>query len=52
MGLSVGYEFHQWFHQNNLRRFFDSGTYVAGSDVVARGDLSFNGVSFRLQFDF
>ena len=49
--LKVGYEFHQWWDINQLRRFFDSTNPVA-VDTVSRGDLSFNGFHFGLGLDF
>jgi hypothetical protein len=58
VSLKVAYEFHQWFKQNQLRRFLDGGaantpeTAAISSNMPVNGDLSFNGFSFRLQFDF
>jgi hypothetical protein len=49
--LKVGYEFHQWWDINQLRRFFDA-TYPAANDTVSRGDLSFNGFQFGFGLDF
>ncbi|MGB7978593.1 MAG: Lpg1974 family pore-forming outer membrane protein [Chlamydiales bacterium] len=58
VGLKAGYEFHEWFDQLNLRKFFSgsTGTGSAGpgtyaNDVVSRGNLTLNGFSLRLQFD-
>jgi hypothetical protein len=51
--LKAAYEFHYWWNQLNLRRFWGTGT-VAGmypNDVVARGDFSLSGFSLSLGFD-
>jgi hypothetical protein len=50
VSLKVGYEFHQWWDQNQARRFFD--TDPVANDTVSRGDLSFNGFLFGLNVDF
>jgi len=50
VSLKVGYEFHQWWDQNQARRFFD--TDPSATDTVSRGDLSFNGFMFSLDIDF
>jgi len=50
VGLKVGYEFHHWFDQNQLRKFFD--TNPVATDRVSRGDLSFNGFLFGLHVEF
>lgn len=50
IALKVGYEFHYWWNQNHLRKFFD--TDPVANDIVSRGDLSFNGFSFGLHIDF
>lgn len=49
--VSVNYEFIQWYDQNQLRRFWDSGRTIP-NDTVSRGDFSLNGVSIRARFDF
>lgn len=52
-GIKAAYEFHDWFDQNRLRRFY--GTAAAGTipgDTVSKGDLSLNGISIRAVFDF
>jgi len=57
VGLRAGYEFHEWFDQLNMRRFFSGsegfGTTVDAyaNDVVSRGNLTLNGFSLKLQFD-
>ena len=53
--LKVGYEFHQWWSQNRLRRFIDSQSTTVATmtgNIGVNGDLSFNGFNFGLQFDF
>jgi hypothetical protein len=62
VSLKAAYEMHQWWDQNRLRRFFDKDTdFLAvhndisassSNDEVARGDLTVNGFSFAIQFDF
>ena len=63
VSLKAAYEMHQWWDQNRLRRFFDKDTNTAtgpysdisasnSNDEVARGDLTVNGFSFAIQFDF
>ena len=49
ISLKVAYEFHQWWDQNRLRRFYNN---VRNLDEVSRGDLTLNGFSFRILFDF
>jgi hypothetical protein len=51
LGMRFGYEFHYWHDQNQLRRWTDP-TVPVFNDAVSRGDLTLNGISFRLQFDF
>lgn len=56
IGLAAAYEFHEWFNQFNMRRFFGnttSGTTVFQwqNDTSSRGDLTLNGFSFKLQLD-
>ncbi|MEI6242116.1 MAG: Lpg1974 family pore-forming outer membrane protein [Chlamydiota bacterium] len=48
--IKVAYEFHQWWKQMRLRRFFDTGEPVSNETVY--GDYSLNGLSFAVQFDF
>ncbi|NGX35106.1 MAG: hypothetical protein K1060chlam1_01476 [Candidatus Anoxychlamydiales bacterium] len=50
ISVKVGYEFHQWWDQNQSRRFFD--TDPTANDTVSRGDLSFNGFMFGLHLEF
>jgi hypothetical protein len=50
VALKAGYEFHYWWNQLNLRRFWSGGPSYS-NDVVARGDLSLSGFSLSLQFD-
>ncbi len=50
ISLKAGYEFHVWFDQLNMRRFFQDSTSFA-NDVVSRGNLTLNGVSFRASLD-
>jgi len=50
ISLKVGYEFHQWWDQNQARKFFDNNPKA--NDTVSRGDLSFNGFMFGLNFEF
>ena len=52
VALSGAYEFHYWWDQNQFKRFFGDNQAIASNDTVSRGDLSFNGLSFRMQFDF
>jgi Legionella pneumophila major outer membrane protein precursor len=49
--LRAAYEFHQWWNVNHMRRLFSSTTWSA-NDKVSRGDLTLNGVSIRVMFDF
>ena len=53
VSLKAAYEFHEWFDQLNMIKFFavtgSSGLY--GADTVSRGNLTLNGFSLRLQFD-
>lgn len=62
VSLKLAYEFHEWFDQLNMRKFFSgsvgmptAATPVAtgayANDVVSRGNFSLNGLSFRVQFD-
>jgi Legionella pneumophila major outer membrane protein precursor len=47
--LKIGYEFHYWWKQNQMRRFFSSDP--VSSKRVSRGDLAFNGFMFGLNID-
>jgi hypothetical protein len=48
--IKIAYEFHDWFKQNRLRQF-TSPTYPAFQRDMM-GDLTYQGLSFALQFDF
>lgn len=50
VGLKVAYEFHEWWDQLNMRRFF-SGQPGYSNDVVSRGNFTLNGVSVCLRLD-
>lgn len=50
VSLSAAYEFHYWWDQLNLRKFYGAGPFYP-NDVVSRGDLSLSGFSLSLQFD-
>ena len=50
VGLKAAYEFHEWWDQLNMRKFF-SGSAGWANDVVSRGNLTLNGFSLALQFD-
>ena len=59
IALGGAYEFHYFWDENQLKRFYGDGDggalangAIAANDTVSRGDLSLNGLSFRLQFDF
>ncbi len=61
VALRAAYEFHEWWDQNNLRKFFSGGTGTPATgttstgiytnDVVSRGNFTLNGFSLSLQFD-
>ncbi len=63
VGLRAAYEFHVWYDQLNVRRFFgygQDGTFATPevnqvpnypNDVVSRGNFTLNGFSLKLQFD-
>lgn len=51
MRLSLAYEFHAWFDQNRLRRFFDD-TKPQANDSVSRADLYLSGFAFNAGFNF
>lgn len=48
---SLGWEFHQWWDQNRMRKFQDDGSIIH-NDTTAKGDLSFTGLSFKVGLDF
>ncbi len=50
VSVKVGYEFHQWWDQNQARKFFDRDP--TANDIVSRGNLSFNGFMFGLHLEF
>lgn len=50
VALRAAYEFHEWWDQNNMRKFSSGGpNYV--NDVVSRGNFTLNGFSLKVQFD-
>ncbi len=61
VGLRAAYEFHEWWDQLYMRKFFSGATGAVGgvaattgiysSDTVSRGNFSLNGFSLKLQFD-
>ncbi len=52
LGVAAAYEFHQWWNQNNLRKFYYAGNgSLSNNDTVSRGDLTLNGFSLKLQLD-
>lgn len=65
VGVKAAYEFHVWFDQFNLRRFWGIGQFNTNppggpttgqignypNDVVSRGNLTLNGFSLKVQFD-
>ncbi len=55
IGVAAAYEFHEWFDQFNMKRFFGSTTstsvYQWQADTAARGNLTLNGFSVKLQLD-
>ncbi len=58
VGLKAAYEFHEWFDQFNMRRFFsgsesltDTAAAAYANDTASRGNLTLNGFSLRLQLD-
>lgn len=50
MGVKVGWEMNYFFNQNRIIRFLSSSN--PGAIFRNDGDLSFNGVTFGLRFDF
>ena len=49
-GINIGYEFHHWWNQNKLRKFYNLNP--VSTDTVSRGNLSFNGLIAGLNIDF
>ena len=50
VAVKAGYEFHEWFDMNNIRKFFSTGAYFA-NDTVSRGNLTLNGFTLGLVLD-
>jgi hypothetical protein len=50
LGLSLAYEFHEWWDQLNMRKF-SAGAPDYTNDVVSRGNFTLNGLSFKVQID-
>lgn len=62
IGIKAGYEFHEWWDQLNIRKFF-SGTAgipsaatpvtnnIYANDTVSRGNFTLNGFSLEVQLD-
>jgi len=50
VSFKAAYEFHEWWDQLNIRKFYSGSTGYA-NDVVSRGNFTLNGVSFRVQID-
>ena len=48
--LQAGWEHHMWFGQNQMLRFTDNTTQAAF--VVNQGDLSYQGWTLNVRFDF
>jgi hypothetical protein len=55
IGVAAAYEFHEWFDQFNMRKFFgytySSTQFQWQNDSVSRGNLTLNGFSVKLQLD-
>ncbi len=54
LGLSLGYEFNEWFRQNRLMAFTEpnSNPFTLGNIVRNPGDLQFQGLTAGARFDF
>jgi hypothetical protein len=59
MTISVAYEFHHWWQQNNMRQFNTKTANVGATTLftgystpVARGDFSLGGLDVAVRFDF
>ncbi|MFA6119600.1 MAG: Lpg1974 family pore-forming outer membrane protein [Parachlamydiales bacterium] len=50
VGLKVGYEFHEWWNQNQLRKFYNANPVA--NDTVSKSNLSFNGFTVGLNVEF
>jgi len=56
IGVAAAYEFHEWFNQFNMKRFFGQtasggSTYQWQAETTAQGNLTLNGFSVKLQLD-
>lgn len=61
VGVRLAYEFHEWWDQLNMKKFFSgvtglpttSGAVTGGyaNDTVSRGNFTLNGLSLKVQFD-
>jgi len=55
VSVAAAYEFHEWFDQFNMKRFFGQTTsatsYSWQPETSARGNLTLNGFSLKLQLD-
>ncbi len=61
VALKLAYEFHEWLDQLNLKKFYSgvtglptttpAATGIYMNETVARGNLTLNGLSLRVQFD-
>ena len=55
VGVAAAYEFHEWFDQFNMKRFFGytntHADYQWQPETSARGNLTLNGFSIKLQLD-
>lgn len=58
IGIAAAYEFHEWFDQFNMKKFYGTVTpstpttaYELQSDTSSRGNLTLNGFSVKLQLD-
>ncbi len=50
LSIKIAYEFHEWFNHNRFRQFTD-GLYPSFNKEVG-GNLSYNGLSFQMAFNF
>jgi hypothetical protein len=48
--FKAAYEFHYWWNQANIRKFYDLNP--AANDVISDSDLSFNGFMLGLNIEF
>ena len=49
IAIRIGYEFHEWWDQNQLKRFMDLDPN--SMKTVSRNNLKFNGLAFSLLLD-